>query len=70
MGSSNSNSSHNSDEQKSFDEAERFVKEHGVDGLDAFYREKLKAWENIELNFVVSGKTGAGKSAFINAIRG
>ena len=28
------------------------------------------AWKNVELNVLITGDSGAGKSSFINAVRG
>ena len=62
--------SRNQTEQRSFENAEQFVEEHGVDGIGRLYRQQLEEWKDVELNFVVTGTSGSGKSAFINAMRG
>ena len=62
--------SRNLTEQRAHAEAERFVAEHGVDGIGGFYRQQMNEWRQADINIAVSGDTGAGKSSFINAIRG
>ena len=70
MGSSNSKpQSRNPAERKSLAAATQFVAEHGVAGIGEFYRKQLETWKDEELNFLVTGNSGSGKSTFINAIR-
>ncbi|KAL8219484.1 UNVERIFIED_CONTAM: hypothetical protein K2H54_025621, partial [Gekko kuhli] len=45
-------------------------KDGGKDEIVSEAAEDLKAWEDTELTIAVTGDTGAGKSSFINAIRG
>ncbi|XP_015271836.1 PREDICTED: interferon-inducible GTPase 5-like [Gekko japonicus] len=45
-------------------------KDGGKDEIVSEAAEDLKAWENTKLTIAVTGDTGAGKSSFINAIRG
>lgn len=51
-------------------EAKQFVNKHGVAGIDNFYKDQLESWENGKLDFAITGCSGAGKSTFINTIRG
>jgi predicted GTPase len=43
---------------------------HGVSGMGEYFKAQLEQWENVEINIGVTGDSGAGKSSFINAIRG
>ncbi|KAJ7376197.1 Interferon-inducible GTPase 5-like [Desmophyllum pertusum] len=38
--------------------------------MDEFFKKKLKSWQDVEVNIGITGDTGAGKSSYINAIRG
>ncbi|CAF2893589.1 unnamed protein product [Rotaria sp. Silwood2] len=42
---------------------------HGVDEIGPYLMSRLREWEQLSLNIAVTGKSGAGKSSFINAIR-
>ncbi|XP_053388616.1 T-cell-specific guanine nucleotide triphosphate-binding protein 2-like [Mercenaria mercenaria] len=53
-------------------EEEHFVTaftDHGIAGVQKYVSERLDAWRHIPLDIAVTGKTGAGKSTYINAIR-
>ncbi|XP_060595183.1 interferon-gamma-inducible GTPase 10-like [Ruditapes philippinarum] len=55
------------------EEGELFVYEfakHGITGIQQYVTERLNKWRRIPLNIAVTGKAGAGKSTFINVIRG
>ena len=47
-----------------------YVEEHGVSGIEDFFKTKLGRWKDVEVNIGVTGNSGVGKSSFINAIRG
>jgi predicted GTPase len=47
-----------------------YIKKYGVSGIDNFFKAKLEEWKNVKINIGVTGNSGAGKSSFINAIRG
>jgi predicted GTPase len=49
---------------------DRHIKLHGVSGMGEYFKAQLEQWENVEINIGVTGDSGAGKSSFINAIRG
>ena len=46
------------------------IEEHGVSGMEEFFKRKLDRWKDVEINIGVTGNSGVGKSSFINAIRG
>ena len=46
------------------------VEKNGLSGLKGFLTGQLQEWEDVEINIGVTGDCGAGKSSFINAIRG
>jgi hypothetical protein len=46
------------------------IEKYGVSGLEEFFRAKLEKWKDVEINIGVTGDSGAGKSSFINVIRG
>ncbi|XP_060584625.1 interferon-gamma-inducible GTPase 10-like [Ruditapes philippinarum] len=55
------------------EEGELFVDEfnkHGIAGIQQYVTERLNKWRRIPLHIAVTGKAGAGKSTFINVIRG
>ena len=72
MGNSSSKSpaSRNPTEQSAFESVQESVAQHGVDGIGDVYRQQLEDWRNVELNFCVTGRSGAGKSTFINCLLG
>ncbi|XP_028404280.1 interferon-inducible GTPase 5-like [Dendronephthya gigantea] len=45
-------------------------KEKGDSSSEEFLKNKLKAWKGLKIRYGITGDSGAGKSAFINAIRG
>ena len=51
-------------------EVEKHVKKHGVHGIEELLMANLKRWEDVEINFGITGDSGVGKSSFINAVRG
>jgi predicted GTPase len=50
--------------------AEKYIDQHGLAGIDDFFKKQLDEWKNVEINIAVTGDAGTGKSSFINAIRG
>ena len=50
--------------------AEEAFKKGGSTGLTEFVTKKLNEWREVHVNIAVVGESGAGKSAFINTIRG
>ena len=51
-------------------EAEQAYKAGGAEALRAFVERKLNEWKTIAVNIAVVGQSGAGKSSFINTLRG
>ena len=51
-------------------DARKHVKENGVSGIQEFLRKKLDGSKDVKIQFAITGNSGTGKSAFINAIRG
>ncbi|KAJ7376192.1 hypothetical protein OS493_036306 [Desmophyllum pertusum] len=52
------------------EEVKEYVEQNGVANIDEFFKKKLKSWQDVEVNIGITGDTGAGKSSYINAIRG
>ena len=46
------------------------MKENEISGMEEFLKAKLGEWKEVKIQFAIIGDSGAGKSAFINAIRG
>ena len=57
-------------EMISAEELKDYVKQNGVSGVAEYVSSKLDDWRNVEIQFAVCGVSGAGKSSFINRIRG
>ena len=47
-----------------------YIEKNGLEGIEKLCKEKLERWKEVGINFGVTGDSGAGKSSFINAIRG
>ncbi|XP_060579711.1 T-cell-specific guanine nucleotide triphosphate-binding protein 2-like [Ruditapes philippinarum] len=45
-------------------------KKNGIEGIQTYMKEGLNKWRETELHIAVAGKSGSGKSTFINVIRG
>ncbi|XP_046843968.1 interferon-inducible GTPase 5-like [Xenia sp. Carnegie-2017] len=60
----------NSWEHVFMEDVKGYVEEHGVSGIEDFFKTKLGRWKDVEVNIGVTGNSGVGKSSFINAIRG
>ena len=56
--------------QQYLDEARTYIKQNGVFGIEEFLRKKLEGSKDVKIRFGITGDSGTGKSAFINAIRG
>jgi GTPase SAR1 family protein len=52
------------------DKIQTFFEEGGILGVQRAMNEKLNRWKEVEINLAILGNSGAGKSCFINAIRG
>ena len=44
------------------------ISQNGCKNIDKFLKPILDKWREVEVNIVVTGDTGAGKSSFINAL--
>ena len=51
-------------------ELEHEINENGVSNIEEFLRKRLEKWREVDVNIAVTGDSGAGKSSFINALRG
>jgi len=47
-----------------------YIEQNGLNRIDQYFLSRLRRWENCALTIAVTGQSGAGKSSFINAIRG
>ncbi len=47
-----------------------YIEHNGLNQIDQYFLARLRRWEQCALNIAVTGQSGAGKSSFINAIRG
>ena len=54
----------------SAEELRDYVEQNGVSRVSEYVTSKLDAWKNVVIQFAVCGVSGAGKSTFINRIRG
>ena len=52
------------------EELRDYVERNGVSRVAEYVTSKLDAWKNVVIQFAVCGVSGAGKSTFINRIRG
>ena len=53
-----------------FDEANCTIEENGIEAAQNLMKKRLEEWKEIEISMAVAGDAGAGKSSFINTIRG
>ena len=51
-------------------ELQDYVEKNGVSRVGEYISSKLNDWQNVVVHFAVCGASGAGKSTFINRIRG
>ena len=49
---------------------QQYVQQQGVLNIDKFFKEKLESWRHVKVDIAITGDAGAGKSSFINRIRG
>ena len=52
------------------EELKHCVEQNGVSRVAEYVSSKLDDWKNVVIQFAVCGVSGAGKSSFINRIRG
>ncbi|XP_028404320.1 interferon-inducible GTPase 1-like [Dendronephthya gigantea] len=52
------------------DEIKQLLASSGIMGMQNMMNERLQRWKDVEINLATLGNSGAGKSSFINAIRG
>ncbi|KAL9953050.1 hypothetical protein ACROYT_G040401 [Oculina patagonica] len=52
------------------EEFKEHVDQNGVSKMEEVLKKKLERWQDVEVNIGITGDSGAGKSSFINAIRG
>ena len=57
-------------DQQAIDEMKTTYKSSGPSGLLSSLKSKLNRWKNNPLHIAIIGNSGAGKSSYINAIRG
>ena len=51
-------------------ELQEYIEQNGVSNIHELLKEKLDRWREVEVNIGITGDSGAGKSSYINAIRG
>lgn len=51
-------------------EVQEYIEKNGVTNLHELFKSKLDQWQEVDVNIGITGDSGAGKSSFINAIRG
>ena len=52
------------------EELQDYVRLNGVSRVEEYVASRLDNWRNVVVHFAVCGVSGAGKSSFINRIRG
>ncbi len=57
-------------QRKQLEEARQIILKKGVEGAQIVMRENLENWKDVKIKFGVTGRSGVGKSTFINSIRG
>ena len=55
---------------KDTEEIKKYVEQNGVSKIDELLQKKLEEWRDVDVSIGITGDSGAGKSSFINAIRG
>ena len=55
---------------KDIKEIKKYVEQNGVSKIDQLLQKKLEEWRDVDVSIGITGDSGAGKSSFINAIRG
>jgi ribosome biogenesis GTPase A len=51
-------------------DARAHIRQNGVAGIEEFLKKKIDGSKSVTIRFGIVGNCGAGKSAFINAMRG
>jgi predicted GTPase len=46
-----------------------YIQQQGLPGLNKYAQDQLDSWKKIPLNIAVTGRSGVGKSTFINTVR-
>ena len=51
-------------------DVKEYVRQNGVSEIAEFFKKRLESWKYVEVHIGITGDSGAGKSSFINTIRG
>ncbi|KAJ7314158.1 hypothetical protein OS493_039396 [Desmophyllum pertusum] len=51
-------------------QVKEYFGQYGVSNINESLTKKLKSWQDVEMKIGITGDSGAGKSSYINAIRG
>ena len=51
-------------------QVKEYFGQYGVSNINESLTKKLKSWQDVEMHIGITGDSGAGKSSYINAIRG
>ena len=53
-----------------YDEIKELFLTRGIAGVQSMINKKLGLWKEVKVELAILGNSGAGKSSFVNAIRG